>query len=544
MSSGIPPEENIFFQALKNADVKPLKGSEYKKNDTLDKYIFEPITPVKKVKPPVFTPHLSPIEEEELLTGQEGGNIDDKRLFIAVLLTHGGYSIDNSVNPVTLVTRENAQLIVPLDKFNGYKTLTICGPAPPGQINLGSIKLIDETSEIVTRNIDRFATLLNEKVSSIEMPEEPMLVKPASASASTYMHSHPLSVSAYTIGRHKKYKLPKGISGGAKVSRLSKLSGIIKSVSSSIKSKFFSLVSGCVKIVMNFNVDYAVLDLRDNTYNRIQKRVVDAIICMSRNGVVKVDSELFTAFIYSLYKGLQQSDRVFLNSVYPSILVNSVPGTIDYMRREDFMSTMHERYPSVRVLVNEGAFQPEHVEKIYTWNPVVDAHLSFGIRVFSVTFRKKNNNTNTSILPSIKFFDIPVDEIFDGITPEISGYYHTCLSDLSYLISSRINAKYYSGVDVKKILSILDFSCSSFDYPQVEIPKTTGRVWGGIFKGKRFKDSIFPSRKPKLGGGSGGNKTKRRSRRKERKERNKSKIRNRIKRTRRSNRTRKNRKIE
>ena len=521
MSLGIPiSPKNDFLTALKIAHVEPLKGSEYEKNDTLDKYIFEPILP-KKFTPHEFKPLLSPIEEEELLTGQEGGNIDDKRLFIAALLTHGGYSIDNSVNPVTLVTRENAQLIVPGNKFDGYKTLTICGPAPPGQINLGSVNLIDDMNDIVIRNIHRFTTLLTEKVSSVEMPEEPILVKPASASTPRHSHSHSLSAKSSSRGRnHKKYKLPPGISGGAGVSRFSKLSGIVKSVSSSIKSKFFSLVNGCVKIVMNYNVDYAVLDLRDNTYNRIQKHVVDAIICMSRNGVIKVDSELFTAFTYSLYKGLQQSDRVFLSNAYPSILVNSVPGTTDYTGREYFINTMNERYPSVRVLVNEGAFQPSHIEKVYTWNPVEDARLNFGIRVFIITFRKKNNNTNTSILPIIDFFDIPVDEIFDGTPLGRNGYYHTCLSDLSSFISSRINAKYYSGMNVKKIVSILDLSCSSFHYPQVEIPKTIGRVWGTSFKKLGY-------RRPKLGGGSGGNKTRRKNERKERKERNKSKIRNR-----------------
>jgi hypothetical protein len=536
MSLGIPiSPKNDFLTAFSNAHVEPLKGSEYTKNDTLDKYIFEPILPIKKFIPREFKSLLSPIEEEEELNKeQEGGNIDDKRLFIAVLLTHGGYSIDNSVNPVTLVTRENAQLIIPGNKFDGYKTLTICGPAPPGQINLGSVNLIDDMNDIIKYNIHRFTTLLTEKVSSVEMPEEPILVKPASASTPRHSHSHSLSVSASSRGRpkYKKYKLPPGISGGAKTSRLSKLSGIIKSVSSSIKSKFFSLVSGCVKIVMNFNVDYAVLDLRDNTYNRIQKHVVDAIICMSRNGVIKVDSELFTAFTYSLYKGLQQSDRVFLSNTYPSILVNSVPGTTDYTGREYFINTMNERYPSVRVLVNEGAFQPSHIEKVYTWNPVEDARLNFGIRVFSITFRKKNNNTNTSILPSIDIFDIPVREIFDGITPKSSGYYHTCLSDLSSFISSRINAKYYSDMNVKKIVSILDLSCSSFHYPQVEIPKTIGRVWG-ISKS-------FGKRRPKLGGGSGSNKTKRKNERNERNERNNSKIKNRITRTRRIKRTRKN----
>jgi len=548
MSLGIPiSPKNDFLTALKDAHMEPLKGSEYTKNDTLDKYIFEPILHIKKFIPREFKPLLSPIEEEEedeedeeddeLNTEQEGGNTDDKRLFIAVLLTHGGYSIDNSVNPVTLVTRENAQLIIPGNKFDGYKTLTICGPAPPGQINLGSVNLIDDMNDIIKYNMHRFTTLLTEKVSSVEMPEEPILVKPASASTPRHSHSHSHSLSAKSSSRdrnHKKYKLPPGISGGAGVSRFFKLPGIVKSVSSSIKSKFFSLVNGCVKIVMNFNVDYAVLDLRDKTYNRIQKHVVDAIICMSRNGIIKIDSELFTAFTYSLYKGLQQSDRVFLSNAYPSILVNSVPGTTDYTGREYFINTMNERYPSVRVLVNEGAFQPSHIEKVYTWNPAKDAHLNFGIRVFSITFIKKNNNTNTSILPIIDFFDIPVDEIFHGIKPKSSGYYHTCLSDLSSFISSRINEKYYSDINVKKIVSILDFSCSSFHYPQVEIPKTIGRVWG-IYKS-------FGKRRPKLGGGSGSNKTKRKNERNERNDRNKrnnSKIKNRITRTRRIKRTRK-----
>ena len=47
MSFRLSREEEIptndFFEALKNAHVEPLEGSEYEKNDTLDKYIYEPI---------------------------------------------------------------------------------------------------------------------------------------------------------------------------------------------------------------------------------------------------------------------------------------------------------------------------------------------------------------------------------------------------------------------------------------------------------------------------------------------------------------------
>jgi hypothetical protein len=66
MSLGIPiSPKNDFLTALEKAHVEPLKGSEYTKNDTLDKYIFEPIPPIKKFTPREFKPLLSTIEEEK-----------------------------------------------------------------------------------------------------------------------------------------------------------------------------------------------------------------------------------------------------------------------------------------------------------------------------------------------------------------------------------------------------------------------------------------------------------------------------------------------
>jgi hypothetical protein len=125
-----------------------------------------------------------------------------------------------------------------------------------------------------------------------------------------------------------------------------------------------------------------------------------------------------------------------------------------------------------------------------------------------------------------------VDEIFRGITPESDGYYSTTLSNVCSLISSKIDQEYYGGEVVKKILSFFDLSCSSFCAAQSQVPKTSGRSWG-ISKS-------FGRRRPNMGGGSGGNKTKRRSMRNERRGRNNSKIKNRISRTRRTKRTRKN----
>ena len=108
-------EEDDFFEALAYAHVEPLPGSEYQINDTLDdtlnKYIFEPITPVKKVKPSVFTPHLSPIEEvDERYSAQEGGDPHDESLFVVILFMHGGYSIDNRKEPVASITRKNRKI--------------------------------------------------------------------------------------------------------------------------------------------------------------------------------------------------------------------------------------------------------------------------------------------------------------------------------------------------------------------------------------------------------------------------------------------------
>jgi len=148
--------------------------------------------------------------------------------------------------------------------------------------------------------------------------------------------------------------------------------------------------------------------------------------------------------------------------------------------------------------------------------------------------KTQNKKGETSVVSKIDFFDIPIGEAFDGKPRRSDGYSITTLSDLSLFISSKIDEHYYHGRPVRKILSLFDFSCSAFNIPQSQIPKTTGREWWGWGIGKN---------RPKMGGG-GSNKTRRRNVRNERNERNKSKIRNRIKRTRRSNRTRKNRKIE
>ena len=536
----IKPEYD-FFKALELADVRPLPGSEYQINDTLDdtlnKYIFEPITPVKKFKP-LLSPVREVEESEEAYgygSGQQGGNGNHGDAFVVVFHTHGSYPIDNTRSPVTSITRTMAPLIVPGNNFDGYETLTICGAAPPSQVNMGLGNIIESPYHgLVLHNIKRLAVLLTEKVSSVEETEEPILIKPATNPTPRYSSSS--RVSANPI--QKKYKLPSPASASASASALSRLSGlpgIIKSVSRSVKSKLFSLVRGCVKMVMNFNVNYSVLDLSHHRYNRIQKRVIDAIICMNRSGILKMNSDLFDTFSYSLYNGIRKHDYSYFCKLTRTCLIGSTPGTHSHNMRKyaTEQKNIEQRFPSIRVLVREGVYQPSHVEKQYSYHPVNDADLYFGVRIYKFSMKtRKNKKGEISVLPKIDFFDIPVDEIFRGITPESDGYFNTTLSNVCSLISSKIDQEYYGGEVVKKILSFFDLSCSTFYAAQSQIPKTTGRECWGIGKIR-----------PKMGGG-GSNKTRRRNVRNKRKERNKSKIRNRIKRTRRSNRTRKNRKIE
>lgn len=538
-----PKKEDDFFYALKNATTEFLPDSTIQDNTTLEKYIFEPISPIKKFTPYNFKPLLSPVREVEESEEayeygivQQGGNGNHGDAFVVVFHTHGSYPIDNTRSSVTSITRTMAPLIVPGNNFDGYETLTICGAAPPSQVNMGLGNIIESPYHgLVLNNINRLAVLLTEKVSSVEEEtEEPILIKPATNPTPRYSSSS--HVSANPI--QKKYKLPSPASVSASVSasapsRLSSLPGIIKSVSRSVKSKLFSLVRGCVKMVMNFNVNYSVLDLSHHRYNIIQKRVIDAIICMNRSGILKMNSDLFDTFSYSLYNGIRKHDYSYFCKLTRTCLRGSIPGTHSHNIRKyaTEQKNIEQRFPSIRVLVREGVYQPSHVEKQYSYHPVKDADLYFGARVYKFSMKtRKNKKGEISVLPKIDFFDIPVDEIFRGITPESDGYFTTTLSDVSSLVSSKINQEYYGGELVKKILSFFDLSCSSFFAAQSQIPNTSGRSWG-ISKS-------FGRRRPKMGGG-GGNKTRRRNVRNKRKERNKSKIRNRIKRTRRSNRTRK-----
>jgi len=523
-TTSAPEKEYDFFYALKYATTEFLPDSTIQDNTTLEKYIFEPISPIKKFTPYNFKPLLSPVREVEELEedyeygiGQQGGNDNHGDAFVVLFLTHGMYPIDNTISPVTSITRTTAPLIEPGNKFDGYETLTICGAAPPSQINMGLGNIIvNPYHGLVVDNIKRLAELLTEKVSSVEETEEPTLVK--SATNPTPRYSSSSRASSTPI--QKKYKLPSPASASTP-SRLSSLSGIIKSVSRNVKSKLFSLVRGCVKMVMNFNVNYSVLDLSDHRYNRIQKQVIDAIVCMNRSGILKMNSDLFDTFSYSLYNGIRKHDYSYFCNLTRTCLVGSTPGTHSHNIRKYVteQKNIEQRFPSVRVLVREGVYQPSHVEKQYLYHPVKDVRLHFGVRVYKFSMKtRKNKKGKISILPKIDFFDIPLDEIFHGIAPRTDGYFTTTLSDVSSLISSKINQEYYGGQHVKKTLSFLDLTCSSFFAAQSQIPKTSGRSWGISKSFGRFRPNM------------GGNKTRRinvRNKRKERNGRNKSKIRNR-----------------
>ena len=531
----IKPEYD-FFKALELAHVTPLHGSEFE-DANLEKYIFEPVNPVKKYAPQEFDTLLSPINEVDedayentyeniFSSGQQGGNGNDGEFFIGTFLSHGQYPVNNLRKPVVSISGRSAPVIVPGNKFDGYETLTICSAAPPSQVNMGIGNIIARPyHDIIVSNIKRFAVLITEKVLLEKESEEPVLVKPATNPAPRYSSSSRTS-SKSRQSTNKKYKLPSpslstGVFTPSKVSgrlseRLSGLPGIIKSVSHRIKSNLVSLVRGCINIIMNFNIDYAVLDLSDKRYNIIQKQVVDAIICMGRAGTLKINSDFFDAFSYSLYKGLRSRDQLYFCELTRTCLRDSIPGTHDYDIRRYAVENSYERFPSIRVLVREGAYQPRHVEKEFLYDPVKDAHLFFGLRIYKVSMKTQNKKGETSVVSKIDFFDIPIGEAFDGKPRRSDGYSITTLSDLSLFISSKIDEHYYHGRPVRKILSLFDFSCSAFNRPQSRIPNTSGREFKGVGKPR-----------PKMGGGVG-NMTRRRNERKERKGRSKSKIRNRI----------------
>ena len=556
IDSKIAKPQEDFLKAFELAtDVIPLPGSEFE-DANLKKYIFEPVnpvSPVKKYTPQEFNTLLSPIEEGDengyensyeniFSSGQQGGNFSDTDFFIGVFLAHGQYPVNNRRRPVVSISGRTAPVIVPGNKFDGYETLTICSAAPPSQVNMGRGNIIARPyHDIIVSNIKRFAVLLTEKVllekeSNQETEsEKPVLIKPATNPAPRYSSSSRTS-STSRQSTKKKYKLPShslstGVFTPSKVSglsgRLSGLPGIIKSVSHRIKSNLVSLVRGCINILINFNIDYAVLDLSDKRYNIIQKQVVNAIICMGRVGTLKINSDFFDAFSYSLYKGLRSHDQTYFCELTRTCLSDAIPGTQDYDIRRYAVENSYERFPSIRVLVREGAYQPRHVEKEFLYDAVKDAHLFFGLRIYKVSMKTQNKKGETSVISKVDFFDIPIGEAFDGKPIRSDGYSITTLSALSLFISSKIDERYYQSRPVRKILSLFDFSCSGFDYAQSRTPKTTGREFWGIGK-----------RRPKMGGG-GGNKTRRINGRKGRKGRSNSKIKNRIM----SRRTRKNRRI-
>jgi hypothetical protein len=189
-----------FFESLQDAPVTPLPGSVFIKNDnTLEKYIYEPMFPSstkKTISPPIFNPILSPIQEvdENDELGVYGGGSrnpkinSDENLFIVVLYIHGGYSIDNKKEPVRSITKRNAPLIEPGNKFDGYESLTICGAAPPSQINTSMPDTMNTLYHpIIIVNLFKFSKTLSEKLSSLEVPVP--VSKPHSSTRASSVHS-------------------------------------------------------------------------------------------------------------------------------------------------------------------------------------------------------------------------------------------------------------------------------------------------------------------------------------------------------------------
>ena len=133
----------------------------------------------------------------------------------------------------------------------------------------------------------------------------------------------------------------------------------------------------------------------------------------------------------------------------------------------------------------------------------------------------KNDEGEISITSETSFIDVGLDEIFAGKSPDpmLGGQYGITLSEISLVISSKIDEAYFGGNRKKKRVSIVDISCSGFFDAQPSVPLIPKDIGIG---GKKKR-----SRR---------NKTRRRNERNERKGRNKSKMRNR----RLSRRTRKN----
>jgi hypothetical protein len=573
-----------FFERLRDSRVIPLTKSVFIKNDdTLDTYIYEPLYPKPRKttsSSTIFNTILSPVQEvdeiyeKDELDGYGGGSRSpkinsDENLFIVILFLHGGYAIDNTKTPVTSVTRRNAPLIDPRNKFDGYESLTICGAAPASQINTGIPSLINDVYHpVVIKNLNRFSLLLTEKVSEVEVPAPSLAPVPSpalspapsplpspsskshsSSSSSKFRHiqRRAKSVSNLKGGGGKKHvkskpttdtpaitlvsSIPKSTIR-SKFSKFPKIVSSIQKVSHGIKRRLFSLVSGCIGIVINkFKVDYAFLDVSHERYNIIQKNSVNGIICMSESGPLKINDDLFDAFSYALFWGLRQHDQQYFYENCRDAVAQAVPGSDSCIKRQYALANAYERFPCIRSIVKGGRYNASHVEKIYSYHPVNDAGVPLGVRVYKYSMvSSKNDKGEISITSETSFIDIGLDEIFAGKSPDpmLGGYYGITLSEISLVISSKIDEIYFEGNHKKKCVSIIDISCASFYLPQASVPEIPKDIGIGG-RGRRGRTKV--SRR---------NNTRRKSGRKERKERNsrnKSKIGNRGM----SRRTRKNR---
>jgi hypothetical protein len=283
-------------------------------------------------------------------------------------------------------------------------------------------------------------------------------------------------------------------------------------------------------MVMNqFKVDYAFFDVSHERYNIIQKNIVTAIICMSQHGALKINDDLFDAFSYALFWGLRQHDHKYFSEYCRYAVSEAEPGSDSCINRTYALANAYERFPCIRTIIKGGHYNANHVEKTYSYDPVNDVGFPLGVRIYRHNMNSgKNDKGEISITSETSFIDVGLDEIFAGKLPApmLRGQYDITLSEISLVISNKINQTYFGGNREKIRASIIDISCSGFFQAQPDVPNIPPDI--GI--GGRRKVSRR-------------NKVTRRKERKERKERNKSKIINRIKRTRRSNRTRKNRRI-
>jgi hypothetical protein len=576
-----------FYESLRYGRVIPLTKSVFIKNDdTLDTYIYEPLYPKPRKttsSSTIFNTILSPVQEvdeiyekdeKDELDGYGGGSRSpkinsDENLFIVILFLHGGYAIDNTKTPVTSITRINAPLIDPRNKFDGYESLTICGAAPASQINTGIPSLIDDVYHpVVIENLDRFSLLLTEKVSEVEVPAPSLAPVPSPAlspapsplpSPSSKSHSSSSSSSSSSKFRHIQrraksvYNFKKGGGGKkhvkskpttdtpaitlvssipkstirSKFSKFPKIVSSIQKVSHGIKRGLYSLVKGCVKIVMdNFKVQYAVFDIEDDEYVKTQERVIQAIICMSEGGPLKINDDLFDAFSYALFGGLRRHDQQYFYENCRDAVSQAVPGSDSCIKRQYALENAYERFPCIRSIVKGGRYNASHVEKIYSYHPGNDAGVPLGVRVYKYSMvSSKNDKGGISITSETSLIDIGLDEIFAGKSPDpmLGGYYGITLSEISLIISNKIDNKYFNNRPEKKRVSIIDLSCASFYLPQAIVPEIPKNIGIG---GRRGRTKV--SRR---------NNTRRKSGRNERKGRNNSKIRNQ---TRKSKRTRKN----